>query len=191
MVREARKTITCPVCAREFQYRASSRTCSQVCADARLASLAARECARCGSTFAARHVRQTYCSRACQQTGRGKRLNDRSNRLRTCFTCKETFTGTQSNCGICLRERKYGLPRGGWQKLFDAQGGTCAFSSCDQVAEVVDHDHETGQVRGLLCDFHNQALGRFGDSVAGLLEALTYLLQAEGSFEMEELSNGH
>ncbi|MGH7179501.1 MAG: endonuclease VII domain-containing protein [Tepidisphaeraceae bacterium] len=40
---------------------------------------------------------------------------------------------------------------------------------------VIDHDHRTGEVRGLLCPGCNAGLGMLGDSEAGLERALAYL----------------
>jgi hypothetical protein len=40
---------------------------------------------------------------------------------------------------------------------------------------VPDHDHDTGQLRGILCQRHNRALGFFGDNIAGFREAISYL----------------
>ena len=42
----------------------------------------------------------------------------------------------------------------------------------------IDHDHETGQIRGLLCNPCNTALGSFRDNVESLQRAILYL---EGS----------
>jgi hypothetical protein len=39
----------------------------------------------------------------------------------------------------------------------------------------VDHDHETNDVRGLLCPEHNLLLGRFGDSVEMFRKVVEYL----------------
>lgn len=43
---------------------------------------------------------------------------------------------------------------------------------------VFDHDHETGQTRGVLCTSCNTGLGKLGDTVASLTTALTYLRNA-------------
>jgi Pyruvate/2-oxoacid:ferredoxin oxidoreductase delta subunit len=43
----------------------------------------------------------------------------------------------------------------------------------------VDHDHQTGQVRGILCPGCNQSLGRFGDTIPGLMRAIKYLRRAQ------------
>lgn len=39
----------------------------------------------------------------------------------------------------------------------------------------VDHDHETGEVRGVLCLNCNLALGHFNDSIENLARAIEYL----------------
>jgi Autographiviridae endonuclease VII len=39
----------------------------------------------------------------------------------------------------------------------------------------MDHDHETGKFRGLLCNRHNLALGHFRDSIEEMWSALAYL----------------
>ena len=73
----------------------------------------------------------------------------------------------------------YDLTQSGWNEIFKSQGGCCRL--CDKHAtEIketlhVDHCHETGEVRGLLCKSCNSALGALGDNVEGLQKALDYL----------------
>jgi hypothetical protein len=70
--------------------------------------------------------------------------------------------------------RVYGLSDGEYAALLAYQGGTCAIPRCrangSRKRLAVDHDHETGEVRGLLCGPHNyELLGRFaGDLQDGL-----------------------
>ena len=40
---------------------------------------------------------------------------------------------------------------------------------------VVDHNHETGVVRGILCRKCNKALGGFGDDISIIKKAFNYL----------------
>ncbi len=70
------------------------------------------------------------------------------------------------------RFRRYGLTREQFDELFARQGGTCAFSTCERTELVVDHDHATGRIRGLLCRPHNLVADLVGDC---LVEAAAYL----------------
>jgi hypothetical protein len=75
----------------------------------------------------------------------------------------------------------YGITEADYDQMLAAQGGHCALCSRTPEQEStgklhVDHCHETGAVRGLLCRSHNVALGALGDNVAGLEAALQYLL---------------
>ncbi len=69
--------------------------------------------------------------------------------------------------------RRYGITGTDFDEMVEAQGGTCAV--CDQKPEHVDHDHETGMVRGILCFNCNQALGNVRDDPAVLQGLIDYL----------------
>jgi hypothetical protein len=49
-------------------------------------------------------------------------------------------------------------------KLLAEQGGKCAIRGCTRQPGTrrfhVDHDHRTGQVRGLVCHWHNRIMPR-------------------------------
>lgn len=75
---------------------------------------------------------------------------------------------------IHLRNR-YGLELDEYQRMLGAQAGACAI--CGEVRRlVVDHDHETERVRGLLCDRCNNGLG-FLERVGFVDAASEYLLR--------------
>jgi len=82
--------------------------------------------------------------------------------------------------------RGYGLTEADYLALIDKQGAGCAI--CGRVAGsgkdstsknfrylCVDHDHDTGKVRGLLCSNCNTGLGMFRDNVELLRLATAYL----------------
>lgn len=93
--------------------------------------------------------------------------------------------------GMCnrhvMRERKatsFGLTLAQVIEMAAAQGGVCAICSQppNRVAATgkvtdfdIDHDHETGRARGLLCSNCNRGLGLFGDDPERLLAAAAYL----------------
>lgn len=76
-------------------------------------------------------------------------------------------------------QKAYGLSAAEYDAMAMAQDGKCAI--CQRVPErlVVDHDHETGAVRGLLCHTCNRALGLLGDTADILTAALAYLVTGE------------
>lgn len=81
--------------------------------------------------------------------------------------------------------KKYGLTLEDLEKMLQDQDNKCAIcgqeiflygASVDKnkIAHV-DHNHETGEVRGLLCDKCNRGLGYFRDNTDYLLSAISYL----------------
>lgn len=62
-------------------------------------------------------------------------------------------------------------------QLWEVQLGLCALGAeeIDETTAHVDHDHETGKLRGLLCGQCNWALGKLGDNEDGLIWALEYV----------------
>ena len=48
-----------------------------------------------------------------------------------------------------------------------------------QNQAVIDHDHKTGKLRGLLCHQCNVGIGNFKDSIDRLMNAILYLLKAK------------
>lgn len=77
---------------------------------------------------------------------------------------------------LAARARRYGLTAEALQALIDEQNGQCGICSKDiTTASVVDHCHETGTIRGILCSECNLGLGKFKDDPALLEAAALYL----------------
>lgn len=74
-------------------------------------------------------------------------------------------------------KKAYNLTIEQYDILLEAQNGRCAI--CRSLPEkdrrlAVDHNHETGRVRGLLCSKCNRGLGLFQDDARLLEEARRY-----------------
>ena len=70
--------------------------------------------------------------------------------------------------------RRYGIGADDVARMVEVQGGLCAIC-LEAPAEHVDHCHETGLVRGILCFNCNGGLGQFRDRVDILRKAIDYL----------------
>lgn len=94
-------------------------------------------------------------------------------------------SGVQSHCKKChcAHERVWRLKKEynssieEYENLLQEQGGVCRIcGGTDQERRLsVDHDHSTGEIRGLLCKNCNAGLGRFYDDPGLLEKAADYL----------------
>lgn len=104
------------------------------------------------------------------------------------FGRSETITrGYAYDCKQCARERhlakKYGIGREDFARMMRVQDGRCAI--CKETlkgkplkgfrAVHVDHCHESGDVRQLLCGQCNAGLGNFKDDPERLRRAARYM----------------
>lgn len=72
------------------------------------------------------------------------------------------------------RLKNYGLTEDEYDKLMSAYEGLCHICK-SKPATAIDHDHETGAVRGVLCALCNVGLGALGDTLESIRSALSYL----------------
>lgn len=82
-------------------------------------------------------------------------------------------------------KKNFGITLGDYNVILEAQGGVCAIclgkeSVVDNRTQkprnlAVDHDHDTDEVRGLLCMACNQGLGNFREDAQTLRSAIAYL----------------
>ena len=71
-------------------------------------------------------------------------------------------------------KKKYGLNKEQYEQMMEMQDGLCGICG-DREAEVVDHNHNTGEVRMLLCQNCNRGLGHFNDDPVLMRAAANYL----------------
>lgn len=76
-------------------------------------------------------------------------------------------------------KKKYGMSENDYAEMLDRQGNVCAIcgeqDANGQRRLVVDHDHATGKVRGLLCNTCNLGIGYLKDNTSILTSAIEYL----------------
>jgi hypothetical protein len=76
-------------------------------------------------------------------------------------------------------KRAYNLTAEEFTYLVMEQGGVCGICGLVPSSLFVDHNHQTGEVRGLLCQKCNSGIGFLGDSLEGLEKAINYLKKTD------------
>lgn len=107
--------------------------------------------------------------------------------LKAFYKNSRNKSGVKSSCKSCskIREREkklkytYGLSLEDYNSLYELQDGNCAVCKNSLKKGTndcsVDHDHETEEIRGLLCNTCNRALGMLNDNKQTLYSAIRYL----------------
>lgn len=150
-----------------------------------MTEVAAKSCAICSASLAGRHPSTVVCSDACRKARQrehrnrwGKRNQARLSAANRVY--RERNRDRYSEYGY---KRRYGLAFNDVSAMWESQGRCCAI--CKQPVRlrgpkgrnkvVVDHCHETGRVRGLLCTPCNLMIGYAQDSEELLRSAIQYL----------------
>jgi hypothetical protein len=116
---------------------------------------------------------------------------------KTCTKCKvekdlNEFEVKRNQCKQCRKhtpeynrnwkyQTKYGITLDDYDKMLLAQNGKCKICNTSNPGGpgksfAVDHNHNTLEIRGLLCNNCNRGLGHFQDNPSLLSSALNYLL---------------
>lgn len=140
-----------------------------------------------------RQITPCACADGQCKTCRVRAAHRRSNAKRVaigkpCCRCGKIRTEADGKhsayCRDCLRwwrvENVFGLSQAQYEAMLAVQNNGCAI--CGRGPEGsypgmlhVDHCHETGLVRGLLCQVCNLSIGKFGHDPALLRRAAAYL----------------
>ncbi len=90
-------------------------------------------------------------------------------------------------------QAQFGITLEDFEELLRLQGGRCAICATKESGGSgtfhVDHDHETGNVRGLLCNTCNLMLGHAKDDSWILTRAIEYLGRAYEETRLGELAD--
>lgn len=134
------------------------------------------------------------CCKRCEsdatKTPRGKMLQkERGLRFRMKLKSEDYAEYRRREREQNLR-RKYGFGQEEYDKLVDSQNGLCAI--CKRPPSKgrgkrlhVDHDHTTGNIRGLLCGSCNTSLGGFMDDTDLLESAIMYLKNSKAGLVVQ------
>jgi len=128
--------------------------------------------------------------KTCSHCGQTKPLGD-------FYTSKKEKMGREGYCKLCRNSQRkehwtkgrlprqnsylkyvHGITLEEYNNLLGKQGGVCALCgniNRHGVALHVDHDHTTGEIRGLLCFCCNSALGNAHDNPVILRKMADYL----------------
>lgn len=135
-----------------------------------------------------------YLHRAEIKLDRRKRGEFIKQHTKTCLLCENEYTGNlyDPTCPDCKKEPNNGngikyatlenkkTKQTVYDYLLTEQEGKCAIcgileNDAPHKKLSIDHDHTTGDVRGLLCSTCNTALGGFRDDIKNMQKAIEYL----------------
>ena len=123
-----------------------------------------KECIRCGYTKGIAYFRQYQ-----KRDG----AKPRTYRQTVCRDCEREYARKRSF------ERRRGITHEERDELLAGQDGRCAACGTDNPGHirgfVVDHDHDTGEIRGILCHPCNATLGYAKDDTQRLAGLILYL----------------
>ncbi len=86
-------------------------------------------------------------------------------------------------CNACIRNRNlmrdFGITSADYDRMFEEQDGKCANCGSSTPGKTikhfhVDHDHQTGRVRALLCEDCNRTGGSLGDDPNKIISLAYY-----------------
>jgi len=72
------------------------------------------------------------------------------------------------------RLKRYGLTEGDFDRMVEKSGGRCEICGAQEELHI-DHNHQTGRVRGLICQNCNIAIGKSHERIPILQNMIHYL----------------
>ena len=104
----------------------------------------------------------------------------RSNDCKECYN-EYRYGSTENKIKNRNKQRKFkhDLTAEEFKIMFDSQNGKCGVCETDMdflaKSTCVDHDHQTGLIREILCQKCNLGLGHFSDNIKNMRKAVAYL----------------
>lgn len=131
-------------------------------------------CSRCEKLLDGAHT--TYCKACNAEYQREWRKNNRKKAREISRKGNKKLTPERRRA--YKLKNMYGLTMEKFESLLQDQENACAICLEEfDSSPAVDHNHETGEVRGLLCHQCNFALGNVRDNPVLALRVADYLIQ--------------
>lgn len=118
-----------------------------------------------------KHGLQSQCKVCCKMIKMIRHTNNPEEARR--YSLKRNFGMTLSDYKDKLDEQNQVCAICGHQETYKRYGKVCSLA--------VDHCHDTGQIRGLLCQSCNTTIGKMNDDPEMLEKAAAYLRRYKGS----------
>ena len=124
--------------------------------------------------------RRANC-KICECLAQKKRMENPANKIKKkIYESSQKAINIKKNYHLMIR---YGITLEQYENLFKNQNGRCAIKNCSAELALrgrsthVDHCHNTGKIRGLLCRACNHALGHIKDNPLIALGLNEYLIK--------------
>lgn len=115
--------------------------------------------------------------------------------MKKCIYCEESKAITEfpkhslykdrldTRCRSCIKEQS--KIRKQLKKTAPPKPDRCECCGQKNKKLCLDHDHNTEKFRGWICDKCNTGLGKLGDDIPGIINALNYLLQHKNKLDKQ------
>lgn len=148
------------------------------------AATAVKQCTKCEiekplTEFRSRsgnmkHLLKSWC-KTCHYATHKKWCADNQDRVKE-YRGRDAWT-------LVKRCARYNITPAEFVTAYEAQEGKClvCYETISQMDSAIDHNHKTGEFRGILCKKCNRAIGMLQDSPTILRRAAEYL-ETKGNY---------
>lgn len=125
-----------------------------------------------------------YVCRSCRSAYHRERMADPVKRARAAEVKAQSKARNPEQSWASYIGIRFGLSPADYHRMLAEQNGVCAICGADtprnrsKTRFSIDHDHATGEVRGLLCGPCNTGIGHLQDNPVVLQAAIDYLMRA-------------
>ena len=124
-------------------------------------------------------IRSPYCAE-CRQNATREHHNKPESKIKH----KLWYKRYEENAEDARMKRLYGISLNQYKLMFEEQNGCCALCHQPETSKAasgkilrlsVDHNHQTGSIRGLLCFVCNRGIGFIRDDIELAIRVLEYI----------------